>query len=72
MRATCAPSTCTQERAPARETSTPSSSRSRYAFCTVFGFTPSSAETARREGISSPSWIVPATTPRRTNRTICR
>ena len=55
--------TRTQLFAPACETSRPSSSSIRQAFCTVFGLSPRSAESTRREGSSSPSATAPETTP---------
>ena len=64
--------TLTQLFAPALDSSSPSSSSRRQAFCTVFGLSPSIAESTLREGSSSPSAISPETIPCFTNRIICK
>ena len=64
--------TLTQLFAPALDSSSPSSSSRRQAFCTVFGLSPSIAESTLREGSSSPSAISPETMPCFTNRIICK
>ena len=64
--------THTQLLAPAWELSSPSSSSIRQAFCTVFGFTPSVAESTRLDGSSSPSATAPETMPCLRYFIICR
>ena len=58
--------------APAWDCTSPSSSSRRYAFWMVLGFTVRSADSARREGSSSPSAMVPAASPCLMYRMICK